>query len=171
MRQAKLFGPPKIMEEKLSDAPNILKRIREKRIGGKVVPDAPKVSVIIPAYNTASFIGETLDSVFRQTYKNFEVILINDGSEDTPELQFALAPFFDKIIYAEQANSGAAKARNTAICLSRGSLLAFLDGDDIWSPDFLASQMRAGMPTAETFGGETDFGGKSFLAAARISLP
>ena len=130
------------MEEKFSDVPNILKRIREKRIGEKVAPDAPKVSVIIPAYNAAPFIVETLDSVFRQTFENYEVILVNDGSPDTVDLKAALTPYFDKIIYIEQANSGAAKARNTAICLARGSLLAFLDGDDIWSPEFLASQVK-----------------------------
>lgn len=130
------------MEEKLSDYPNILARISEKKIGEKVKPNAPKVSVIITAYNLAPFIGETLDSVFRQTDEDFEVILINDGSTDTRELKAALTPFFDKIIYAEQTNLGASKARNTAICLSRGNLLAFLDGDDIWSPEFLASQVN-----------------------------
>lgn len=132
----------KSMEEKFSDAPDILKRIREKRIGGQVAPDAPKISVVIPAYNAAAFIVETLDSVFRQTFENYEVILVNDGSTDTADLKAALIPYFDKIIYAEQSNSGAAKARNTAICLARGDFLAFLDGDDIWSPEFLASQVN-----------------------------
>lgn len=129
------------MEERSSDYPNILKRIGEKKIGGKVAATSPKVSVIIPAYNIAPFIKETLDSVFEQTYQDFEVILVNDGSTDTPDLKTALTSYFDKIIYVEQKNSGAAKARNTAICLARSDLLAFLDGDDIWLPDFLASQI------------------------------
>lgn len=130
------------MEEKNSDYPNILKRIGEKKIGGEVSPDSPKVSVIIPAYNIAPFIEETLDSVFEQTFQDFEVIVVNDGSADTAALKTALEPYFDKIIYAEQSNSGASKARNAAICLARGGLLAFLDGDDIWLPDFLASQIN-----------------------------
>lgn len=130
------------MEEKISDYQNILNRIGEKKIGGKVTPNSPKVSVIIPAYNIASFVGETLDSVFGQTFRDFEVILVNDGSTDTKELKSVLSPYFDSLIYVEQTNSGAAKARNTAISLSRGSLLAFLDGDDIWLPDFLESQIN-----------------------------
>jgi glycosyltransferase involved in cell wall biosynthesis len=110
------------------------------KIGKRVSAEAPKVSVIIPAYNIAPYIGETLDSILAQSYKNYEIILVNDGSLDTPELETALAPYFDDIIYAVQENSGAAQARNTAIELARGELLAFLDGDDVWLPDFLASQ-------------------------------
>lgn len=107
---------------------------------GKRVSRAPKVSVIIPVYNVASYIAETLDSVLAQTYKSYEIILVNDGSTDTPELKSALAPYADFIIYAEQENAGCAAARNTAIDLASGELLAFLDGDDVWLPEFLQSQ-------------------------------
>ena len=128
------------MQEKISDCPNILARLTEKKIGVKVTPAAPKVSVIIPAYNIAAYIVETLESVFAQTFTDYEVIVVNDGSTDTKELKAALAPFFERIVYGEQTNLGASQARNSAICLARGELLAFLDGDDIWLPDFLASQ-------------------------------
>jgi len=130
------------MQEKISDCPNILARLTEKRIGVEVAPAAPKVSVIIPAYNIAAYMAETLDSVFAQTFTDYEVIVVNDGSTDTDELKAALAPFSERIVYAAQANLGASQARNAAICLSRGELLAFLDGDDVWLPEFLDSQIN-----------------------------
>ncbi len=129
------------LEEKCADCPQITKRVKKLRVGKQVVK-TPKVSVVIPAYNIASFVKETLDSVFAQTYNNFEVILVNDGSKDTTELDSALKPYFDWIVYAEQENLGASQARNTAICLSRGEYLAFLDGDDLWLPDFLLKQVE-----------------------------
>ncbi len=128
-------------EEKYADCEQIKKRIRNLRVGKQVVK-TPKVSVIIPAYDIAPFIKETLDSVFAQTYNNFEVILVNDGSKDTKDLETALSSYSDRIVYAEQENLGASRARNTAICLSNGEYLAFLDGDDIWLPDFLLSQVE-----------------------------
>jgi glycosyltransferase involved in cell wall biosynthesis len=112
----------------------------EVKIGKRVRADDPKVSVVIPVYNIAAYIAETLDSVLAQTFKNYEIILINDGSTDTAELEKTLAPYLDDIIYAEQENAGASQARNTAINLARGELLAFLDGDDVWLPGFLESQ-------------------------------
>lgn len=107
---------------------------------GKRVSDAPKVSVVIPAYNIAAYISETLDSVLAQTYKNYEIILVNDGSTDAAELESALAPYLDEIVYIKQENAGASQARNSAINVARGELIAFLDGDDVWLPRFLESQ-------------------------------
>jgi glycosyltransferase involved in cell wall biosynthesis len=75
----------------------------------------PLVSVIIPAYNAAGFIDETLNSVFNQTYSNYEVIVVNDGSPDTDELEKVLAPFRDRLIYIQQENKGPSAARNHAI--------------------------------------------------------
>ena len=109
---------------------------------GRNVSAAPRVSVVVPAYNIAAYIGETLDSVLAQTYKSYEIILVNDGSTDTIELESALAPYLDDIVYARQENAGAATARNSAIRLARGELLAFLDGDDVWLPEFLTSQIN-----------------------------
>jgi glycosyltransferase involved in cell wall biosynthesis len=113
-----------------------------KLAGRNVKRDAPKVSVIIPAYNIAEYIAEALDSVLAQTFGDFEIIVINDGSPDTAEFEKVLKPFMDEIIYLKHKNAGVGPARNVAIEHSRGSLLAFLDGDDVWLPEFLASQVE-----------------------------
>jgi glycosyltransferase involved in cell wall biosynthesis len=102
---------------------------------------APKVSVIIPSYKTADLIPACLDSVFAQTFSDFEAIVVNDGSPDTPELEKVVQPYSDRIVYIKQENKRAAAARNTAIRHARGEFLAFLDSDDTWLPDHLANQM------------------------------
>lgn len=112
----------------------------EKFVGANVLTDAPTISIITPAYNIAPYIAETLDSIFAQTFFNYEVIVINDGSPDTKEFERVLQPYFHKIVYLKQANGGAAHARNVAIEHARGELLAFLDGDDVWYENFLVSQ-------------------------------
>ncbi len=99
------------------------------------------VSVIIPAYNAADFINAALDSIFSQTFNDYEVIVINDGSPDTTELEQALAPYLARIIYLKQENRGAAAARNAGLRIARGRLVAFLDADDFWLPSYLASQI------------------------------
>ena len=102
----------------------------------------PTISVIIPSYKTADLIAACLDSVFAQTYKDFEAIVVNDGSPDTPELEKVLVPYMDRIVYIKQENKRAAGARNNAIRHARGEFVAFLDSDDTWMPEHLASQMR-----------------------------
>jgi GT2 family glycosyltransferase len=103
----------------------------------------PVVSVVIPAYNSANFIGETLDSVFAQTFADYEVIVVNDGSPDTLELERVLALYMNRIVYLKQENSGPARARNEAIARAAGEYVAFLDSDDLWTPEYLAAQVRA----------------------------
>ena len=102
----------------------------------------PIVSVIIPAYNTAAFIAASLESVFAQTLSDFEVIVINDGSPDTTELEQVLAHYLGRIIYLKQENRGPGAARNLGIRQARGEYIAFLDSDDCWLPDYLASQIK-----------------------------
>lgn len=102
-----------------------------------VDPRRPRVSVIIPCYNTAKFVAETLDSVFSQTYKDYEVVVVNDGSPDTVELEQVISPWRDKIAYLHTKNCGCAGARNNGIRASRGELIALLDSDDIWESTFL----------------------------------
>ncbi len=102
---------------------------------------SPIVSVIIPAYNVAQYIGEALASVIAQTFTDFEVIVINDGSSDTVEFEQAIEPFRERIIYLEQENLGAGAARNNGLLLARGKFVAFLDADDIWLPGFLAEMV------------------------------
>jgi glycosyltransferase involved in cell wall biosynthesis len=102
----------------------------------------PRVSIIIPSYNTAHLIAACLDSVFAQAFQDFEAIVVNDGSPDTPELEKVLQPYLDRIVYIKQVNKRAAGARNTAIARARGEFLAFLDSDDTWLPNHLESQMK-----------------------------
>ena len=116
-------------------------RVLEKRIGAKVHP-SPRVSVVIPAYNVAPFIAETLDSVLAQTFRDYEIVVVNDGSPDTAALEQQLTGYFDAIVYLRQANGGAARARNTGIEHARGDLIAFLDGDDVWRPEYLREQIE-----------------------------
>jgi glycosyltransferase involved in cell wall biosynthesis len=100
------------------------------------------ISVIIPAFNAAEFIGETLDSVLSQTFQDFEVIVINDGSPDTQELERVLQRFPSKLVYLKQENQGAAAARNAGLRAARGEFVAFLDADDTWLPAFLEKQLE-----------------------------
>ncbi len=102
----------------------------------------PKVSVIIPAYNVASYIGETLDSVFAQTFADTEVIVVNDGSPDTEDMERALARFNDRLTYIKQENQGASVARNTGLSAAQGKFIAFLDADDLWLPNYLNEQIK-----------------------------
>jgi len=99
----------------------------------------PAVSVVIPAFRVAQYIAETLDSVLAQTFQDLEILVVNDGSPDSDALRAAVAPYRDRIVFLEQPQGGPSKARNTAIAAARGELLAFLDGDDLWAPAFLAS--------------------------------
>ena len=117
-------------------------KILETRVGANVTKSVPRVSVVIPAYNVAEYIGETLDSAIAQTFRDFEIIVVNDGSPDSVQLEKVLSPYFDEVIYIKQKNSGAAEARNTAISAARGNILAFLDGDDVWLPEYLVSQVN-----------------------------
>lgn len=100
----------------------------------------PKVSVIIPAYNAAPYIAETLASVFAQSYPDYEVIVVDDGSTD--DTLAVLEQFADRITLIRKPNGGPASARNAGLRQARGELLAFLDGDDLWLPDKLAAQVE-----------------------------
>jgi glycosyltransferase involved in cell wall biosynthesis len=108
----------------------------------RAVETTPTVSVIIPAYNIAPYIAETLDSVFAQTFTDFEVIVVNDGSPDTEDFERALAPYLDRLVYLKQENGGASVARNAGLRAARSEFVAFLDGDDLWLPNYLEEQMK-----------------------------
>jgi glycosyltransferase involved in cell wall biosynthesis len=102
----------------------------------------PLVTVIIPAYQCAQYITQGIDSVLAQSFQDYEIIVVNDGSPDTAELEVALRPYLDKIIYLQQANSGPSRARNAALRRARGRYVAFLDSDDYWAPDHLAKSVK-----------------------------
>ena len=99
----------------------------------------PKVSVIIPAYNSAKYLPEAIASVWSQTYTDYEIIVINDGSTDNTSE--AMAPFLERVRYFEQQNQGVSATRNRGIYLARGELIAFLDADDIFMPHKLQQQV------------------------------
>jgi O-antigen biosynthesis protein len=107
----------------------------------KLAPrDNPLVSVIIPVYNSAKYIQKAINSVLEQTYGNYEIIVVDDGSTD--ETRQKLQPYQHKIRYIFQENQGSATARNTGIKLAKGDLVAFLDSDDLWSmPEKLEKQV------------------------------
>jgi glycosyltransferase involved in cell wall biosynthesis len=102
----------------------------------------PHVSVIIPVFNSAHLIGNALTSVFAQTFRDFEVIVVDDGSEDQRALAKALAGWADRIQLLRQSNHGPGHARNTGLRLASGDLVAFLDADDEWTRDKLARQVE-----------------------------
>jgi glycosyltransferase involved in cell wall biosynthesis len=99
----------------------------------------PKVSVIIPTYNRANFLEEAIESVLFQNYKDFELIVVDDGSTD--ETRNIVRRCAEEIVYIYQNKRGVSCARNIGIKNSSGEYTAFLDSDDKWLPDKLSSQM------------------------------
>lgn len=103
---------------------------------------AKLVSVVIPAYNAAPFIEETISSVYAQTYTDWEVIIINDGSKDNTAA--ICSSFTDRRIKTiHQPNKGVATARNSGLALAKGDYVVFFDADDIMTPGFLRSRVEA----------------------------
>ena len=101
--------------------------------------DNPLISVIIPVYNGARYLRAALESVFAQTYREFEVIVVDDGSADESGV---IAQSFPDVRYIHQANQGVAAARNNGLEAARGEFFAFLDQDDLWTPDKLKLQVE-----------------------------
>ncbi len=99
----------------------------------------PKVSVVIPAYNAGSLLRDAMESVFRQTFHDWEVVVVDDGSTVPAELPAGCCG--DRVRHHRQANRGAAAARNLGIREASGEFIAFLDADDIWLPTKLAEQI------------------------------
>jgi glycosyltransferase involved in cell wall biosynthesis len=104
----------------------------------------PKVSVIIPAYNCSQYLTEVIESVLKQTYKNFELIFVDDGSTDNTKniIQKYIASYPEKIKYFYQENKGLAVARNTGIRNAKGEFIALLDADDKWQPTTLEEEVK-----------------------------
>src|SRR5699024_12683792 len=104
-------------------------------------PD-PLVSVIMPAYNAKEYISEAIQSVLHQTYGQWELILVDDGSTD--QTKKVINPFLEdeRIRYIYQENGGQGRARNKAINQAKGIYLALLDDDDVWDEHMLQSQLN-----------------------------
>lgn len=105
---------------------------------------SPLVSIIIPVYNKAAVVAETLDSALGQSYPNIEMILVNDGSSDGSKviLEDYKFRYPDKIILIDQPNGGVSKATNVGILASKGEYIQFLDADDILSKDKIFKQIK-----------------------------
>jgi glycosyltransferase involved in cell wall biosynthesis len=104
------------------------------------ITNEPLISVIIPSYNRAEFVVDAVKSALGQTYSPLEVIVVDDGSTD--ETKKRLEPSLNRIRYVHQLNRGVAAARNTGIEAAKGELIAFLDADDLWSPEKLLRQVK-----------------------------
>lgn len=107
-------------------------------------PKADLVSIITPTYNCGRFIAETIRSVQAQTHRNWEMLIVDDCSSDNTKAVVEQFSADDKRIkyYCLPTNSGAAVARNTALKMAKGRWIAFLDSDDLWTPDKLEKQLR-----------------------------
>lgn len=101
----------------------------------------PLISIIMPVYNSEEYVQRAIDSVFSQTYINYEFIIVDDGSND--DSKKIISNYKDKIIYIHQKNAGASAARNRGINKSNGELIAFIDADDMWYPEKLEIQVEA----------------------------
>lgn len=101
--------------------------------------ELPLVSVILPTYNRADIIVNSVQSVLDQTYENIELIVVDDGSTDNTEN--VLSVYGDKIKYIKQTNKGVSAARNAGISISSGDYIAFIDSDDIWRREKLELQV------------------------------
>lgn len=105
-------------------------------------PTEELISIIMPSYNTAKYINESIKSVINQTYSNWELIIVDDCSSDnTDEIIKSIND--DRIIYIKnKVNSGAAISRNKALKYAKGKWIAFLDSDDVWLPEKLEKQIQ-----------------------------
>lgn len=100
-----------------------------------------KISVVIPTYNRAHVICEALDSVMAQTYKDFEVIIVDDGSTDDTSEKIKTYLSDNRVHYVKQKNAGAAAARNFGVSLAKGEVISFLDSDDLWKSEKLECEV------------------------------
>jgi glycosyltransferase involved in cell wall biosynthesis len=112
------------------------------------LPEAPpvsaRVSINLCCYNSEEFLEETLQTIQAQTFTDWELVIINDGSSDsTDEIIKRYASQDARIVYHSQQNIGLSRSRNRAIELSRGEFIAFIDHDDLWEPTHLEAQVNA----------------------------
>ena len=98
----------------------------------------PKVSVIIPTFNRSELLVRAIDSVLNQSFQDFELVVVDDGSTDST---FEALKIYKNIIYLKQQNLGVSAARNKGVEVSSGELIAFLDSDDEWLPEKLQKQI------------------------------
>jgi glycosyltransferase involved in cell wall biosynthesis len=140
--------------------------------------NTPQVSVIIPAYNAALYIAATLGSAINQTFRDFEIIVIDDGSTD--ETHAIVERYRDAgVVLISQSNAGQGAARNRGIAAARGEFIALLDSDDLWEPTYLETMVdfllehptvSIAFPDALYFG-KSKFNGKRFQEVYPPGVP
>lgn len=102
----------------------------------------PMVSIIIPVYNGANYLAEAIDSALAQTYKNIEIIVVNDGSTDDGATERVALSYGDKIRYFHKVNGGVSSALNLGICEMRGEYFSWLSHDDMYAPEKVETQVK-----------------------------
>jgi len=118
-----------------------------------MVIEKPLVSVIIPAFNASRFIASTLDSVVNQTYRNLEILVVDDGSSDeTPDIVCGFSKKDKRVHLLQKVNSGVADARNLGLQHSQGDFVAPIDADDIWMPNNIEKQVDCMIRSPVTVG-------------------
>jgi len=131
------------LDEQVARTESLYERVKTAReVAAGLPSEAPQplVSIVMPAYNSARHIGRAIESVLRQTYETWELIIVDDGStDDTSDVVKGFAD--DRIEYVRTKNGGASAARNAGLDKARGEVVAFLDSDDVWYADKLAVQM------------------------------
>ena len=137
----------------------------------------PLVNVIVPSYNAAKFICETLDSVLSQTYSNIELIVVNDGSKDDTDAvvrAYQSAKNDPRLSYFSKLNTGVSDTRNFGFARSRGEYVAFLDADDLFLPNNLAEKVKAldAAPSAGmAYSASICFGESGIIRIQEASIP
>lgn len=112
---------------------------------------SPKISIIVPVYNVEKFLPQCLDSILAQTYTDYELILVDDGSKDrSPTICDDYAARDNRISVVHKSNGGVSAARNTGIEAARGEYITFIDSDDYISPDYLEAFFQAASPALPT---------------------
>lgn len=132
----------------------------------------PYFSIVIPVFNKENFVAETLESVLTQSFSDYEIIIINDGSTDSSEAK--ILGFEDsRIRYFSKANEGVAVARNFGIEKATADFICFLDADDYWHPDFLQTMHRFTnkLPEQQVFATAIEIETGNKLLKAQYSIP
>ena len=99
----------------------------------------PRVSVLMPVYNCESYINKAIESVLDQTFQDFELIVVNDGSSDKSG---EIASSYPQVRYFDRPHKGIPETRNFAVSKAEGELITFLDADDLWAPEKLEHQVK-----------------------------